>query len=443
MKQLIEELSTVFDTYEEREEAFRSEVAFKLARRYAGPSVFWQDFSRIAREGIVAEEDEYVAYIPSNPRDCLAFGTPYQVLMASAITAKKQDSDVTAEVTAAAHDFGIAEQLAQPIRTLSGGETVKLALAKSFLGLSACSRMVIASPFTWLSAANRHLLKTIATEADRLNKHIALLVLAGEENLTLIDKKDPFMIPSPDTIPFALKLKNIRIPLSLALNPLASKVSYAAIQNTSLQLASPCVVVGENGQGKSLVARTLAGAITAEGEAVITSDQKASGPVCLLFQDVLVQTLLRSFNMLASGGVGGDKDTIRRIYEEMRENYGVVLNAGEGEDEHPINEWDLDQHVLLDIKTILVASRLASAPTALILDEPDWGLSRKSAIAFVSAVMATAHAQGTPVVLISHKPWWQSIAKSKLLVSRTARSQNADLIDSAFSIIVSAEEVSH
>jgi ABC-type Mn2+/Zn2+ transport system ATPase subunit len=202
------------------------------------------------------------------------------------------------------------------------------------------------------------------------------------------------------------------------------------------------VVVGENGQGKSLLARTLAGAIAVKGRAAITSDQQNSGFVCLLFQDVLVQTMLRSFTMLAFGGLGLDKAAILRIYKNMCRDFKAAWHDMDGEANLHINDWDADQHLLLDIKTILVATRLASAPAALILDEPDWGMSRRSAIAFVSAVLAVAHGQNTPVVLISHKPWWQSIARSKLLVSRSVRSGNVDHVEPAFSITVSAEEVS-
>ena len=49
MASSLDHISTFFASYEEREDAFRRAVAFKLARRYAGPSVFWQDFSGISR----------------------------------------------------------------------------------------------------------------------------------------------------------------------------------------------------------------------------------------------------------------------------------------------------------------------------------------------------------------------------------------------------------
>ena len=68
---------------------------------------------------------------------------------------------------------------------------------------------------------------------------------------------------------------------------------------------------------------------------------------------------------------------------------------------------------------MLAAVRIADRPVALILDEPDWGLSRPASVAFVLAVIRVAHADGIPVILISHKPWWQRLACSTLKVEKT------------------------
>ena len=243
-------ISTFFASYEEREDAFSRAVAFKLARRYAGPSIFWQEFSRISRQSTETQKNDHTAYIPSNPRDCLAFGTPRQVLMASQMSAGRTGAAATAGVMDTACRFHILDQLSQPIRTLSGGETVKLALAKTSVDLAACSRVVIASPFTWLSESNRHLLEDIVTQAHDMPRQIAILALTGEEDLIPIRETDPFLTPRPGTIPFTLTLSEIRIPLSVSLHPLAAEAAHAAIENSSLTLASPCLILGNNGQGK-------------------------------------------------------------------------------------------------------------------------------------------------------------------------------------------------
>jgi ABC-type Mn2+/Zn2+ transport system ATPase subunit len=302
---------------------------------------------------------------------------------------------------------------------------------------------VIASPFAWLSAVNRHLLETVAFESGRLQKHLSLMILAGEEDLSLISENDPFFATDSNTVGFRLELSNVRIPLSLSLNPLVSTVYHATVQNTSMHLLSPCLIVGGNGQGKSLVARALAGAVTSSGHAAIFSESQKPGPACLLFQDVLTQTMLRSFKALTYGGTSSNINTVSGIYKDIRHDFNAALHRFEGKQNVRIQDWGAERHELLDIKTVLIATRLASAPSALILDEPDWGLSRHSAIAFVAAVLAAAHRQKTPVLLISHKPWWQSIAKSRVLVSRSKGRNNDDTTDPAFSITLTAEEAPH
>ena len=407
--------STFFDCYEEREEAFRRQVDFRLARRYAGPALFWKDFSRISRSAMTDRASRVVAYITSSPRDCLAFGTPRQVLTAALMTAGESGSDHC--VHQIASRFGVSDQLAQPIRTLSGGETVKLAMAKTHIGLARSSHLVVSSPFTWLSAGNRYMLDDLVEYCRRIDKPFSLLALNGEDDLSPIGPQDPFLALDPATLRFNLRLTGVRIPLTLSLNPLASGAGHAAIEDARLVLESPCLLTGENGQGKSLVARALCGALAMRGMAVIEAP-RASGAARLLFQDVLTQTLLRSFHALAGSGPVSNRGAVLGIYANIRSGYAEALkttarSAG-------LSESDADRHSLLDIKAILVAARLAAAPAAIILDEPDWGLSRQSAIAFVSAVLSVAHRQGTPVILISHKPWWQPAARSAIAVSRTA-----------------------
>jgi ABC-type molybdenum transport system ATPase subunit/photorepair protein PhrA len=151
--------------------------------------------------------------------------------------------------------------------------------------------------------------------------------------------------------------------------------------------------------------------------------------------------MLRSFAALTSGITRFNREAIFRIYEDIRKDFKTAIRPFKEATNIRINDWKSASHALLDIKAVLVATRLASAPAALILDEPDWGMSRQSAIAFVSAVLAAAHRQYTPVLLISHKPWWQPIARSRVLVSRTARREDDELADPAFSITVSEEEV--
>jgi ABC-type Mn2+/Zn2+ transport system ATPase subunit len=439
MTSSLDHISTFFTSYEEREDAFRRAVAFKLARRYAGPSVFWQDFSGISRGDMGPQENGHIAYIPSNPRDCLAFGTPRQVLMASLMSNGKTGAKATAGAMETAHRFEIEDQLSQPIRTLSGGETVKLALAKTSIGLATCSRVVVASPFTWLSEANRHLLKTIVTQAGEKQKQISLLTLTGEGDLAPIGDTDPFLAPSPAAIPFELNLSEVRIPLSVSLHPLAAEAAHASIENSSLALSSPCLMVGDNGQGKSLLARTMAKAISFKGQVMIDSPAPERPP-CLLFQDVLTQTMLRSFPALSGAMTGKQGKHTRKCYRDIQLHYAAALEQSPASATPLINDLENHRHSLLDTKTILVAARLSARPAALILDEPDWGMSRPSAIAFVSAVLSAAHHQKTPVLLISHKPWWHSVVHSCIRVTRSAGKHRGTSTPPVFTISLAMEK---
>jgi ABC-type branched-subunit amino acid transport system ATPase component len=77
-----------------------------------------------------------------------------------------------------------------------------------------------------------------------------------------------------------------------------------------------------------------------------------------------------------------------------------------------------DASSMLAVKAMLIAIRLAQRPAALILDEPDWGLTRTVAIALVLITVEKAHALGIPVIVISHKPWWRSLAASVVQVEK-------------------------
>jgi hypothetical protein len=90
---------------------------------------------------------------------------------------------------------------------------------------------------------------------------------------------------------------------------------------------------------------------------------------------------------------------------------------------------------LLELKMLLVALRLAAQPTAIVMDEPDWGLRQSMALNFVRGVIQAAHGVGIAVLLISHKPWWQDWARSILTVRKVAPDP-ADAVGSLFRIQV-------
>ena len=97
---------------------------------------------------------------------------------------------------------------------------------------------------------------------------------------------------------------------------------------------------------------------------------------------------------------------------------------------------------LFRVKILLTSIRLASQPPAFILDEPDWGLTRDHATAFVLSVIETAHENGIPVILISHKPWWRQIVRSTLHVHKTSACSASKRLETpaAFRIAIEPEK---
>lgn len=416
-----------FGSFEEREEAFRQSVSFLIPRRHMGARLFWEDFGRISREGFKARENLPVSYITCNPRDCLAFGSARQVLNAASKSAGQGGSDPADFTERVAAEFGIEENIEQPIRTLSGGETVKLALAKTYIVSHRSSRVSIASPFSWLSSENAIFFQRLMDRLFECRIPISIFALSGEDSVKAIGPEDPFSVNASDDIGFSLELKDVRIPLSFSVNPMQSVAPFAAVEDFQAAMTSPCLVSGNNGQGKSLVAKILAGAVRFRGTARMIRNEK-NATARLLFQDVGIQTMLRSFSSLSASGRGnGRARVVLGLFEEICKAC-VKAFGGRSEGVPLIRSVVGDRDPsLLEIKAILVAARLAERSSALILDEPDWGLTREAAVAFVASVIETAHRDGVPVLLISHKPWWTPVAKSHLTVLRSPNTDREDL----------------
>jgi energy-coupling factor transporter ATP-binding protein EcfA2 len=437
MSATIQLATEYFNSYEQREQAFRASVFSLIPRKYSGPRLFWKDFTNVALEELVAFTRQRLAYITSNPRDGLAFGTPWQVLKAAALCARDANQSFGPAVEDVARQFDLVDLLDQPIRTLSGGETVKLALAKASVAATYTEKLIIASPFSWLSRENTHFFQRLFDRYRRWDHPVQLLALEGEDSdKPVTDAEFPGGILK-DFIDFSLYVEGLRIPLGSSLNPIYSRQTHARVADFETSLHSPCLIVGENGRGKSLIARILAGAISFEGQAVLAGAEK-SGPPRLLFQDVINQTLLRSFESIAGSTMCANGLKADEICRKLLTEYRTAWGDGGAEDiREPVTGMS-GFRSLLEVKAMLVAVRLCGQPGAIILDEPDWGLTRTSAVALVAAIVKVAHSFGIPIILISHKPWWHPIAKSVIRVDRTPKTSD-ETGTTAFEIQLSLE----
>jgi len=385
---------TCYGTYEAREEAFRERLGALVPRMHLGAGTFWQDINRIGFARVPAD----TAWITSNPADCLAFGTARQVLAGALAKAGMAGEPAPDGIRATALAFGLQTQLDQPVASLSGGETVKLALAKAHVAAAASRHLVIASPFSWLSGDNDALFVKLLDRYAGLGQQVEVFALDGE------DCRKP--MAGFGAAPLAFDLVTDR--LSLTLGPsfvLSASPARVTVPPLRLNLDSPCLLTGSNGQGKSLMAKVICGAIPCRGQAAIRSGA-GRGAARLLFQDVLHQGLMRSLGDIARSLGPQYSDRAWEIYTDLCAT----------RDANP----DLQSPAtLLGLKQMLTAVRLAASPAALVLDEPDWGLSRSAALALVQRIIEVAHGLAVPVLMISHKPWWSLVAASQIRVSRT------------------------
>jgi energy-coupling factor transporter ATP-binding protein EcfA2 len=356
------------------------------------------------------------AYISSNPRDGLAFASPHQELAAACMTIRSERTQIEAKIASMAERFGLTATLFQPMRTLSGGETVRLALAKVLLASTRRPQLVIASPFTWLSERHRPLLQQVVAAFSAADKPVRILAMRGEEDRTPMSA-DWLAAASLTALPFSLATQGLRIALGLPINALTAEPAVALVHDAAFALASPCLVAGENGQGKSLLAKALSGAVTVEGLFTLKSDRTCSR-ARLLFQDVITQTLLRRLSDLRPPTAGANQAPQESFTRILAASEIILARRGRTSPALP----DRHNADLLTVKAMLAAVRLAARPAALILDEPDWGLTRDAALALVLAIIHVAHALGVPVLIISHKPWWHPLAQSRLSVVKTPSS---------------------
>lgn len=409
-----------FKNYEEREEYFSRHVSVLIPPSHLGAGRFWRAFNAVCAKDVIKYNNAKTACITAFPQDSLAFASPLQVLRAAIMGREKaQDAE-----NRAIELFKLGPLLNQALRTLSGGETVRLALAKAWLNSATHTSLAIASPYSWLDKDNAGLTETVANAYLTLGKPVEYLALNGENtDQAATVPVDLCQSLNQNPVAFEIETQNLKLKLSQSLS-LGAPPVWARAGDFRLNLVSPCLVTGQNGAGKSLLVKALTKISGYRGElSVASGDNKA--PCRLLQQNTLSQSLFRVGDQFAPTGCGPAYDEFSDIRQNLKRQIETFLNT------------EISAESVLGLKTALMAARLCQKPKLVILDEPEWGLSFKNAEAFVMAVCAVAHYRQVPVMLVSHKNWWQNLAQSQIVVSKTPPNEECG-VNTAFNMLVKA-----
>jgi energy-coupling factor transporter ATP-binding protein EcfA2 len=415
-----------FTSFEKQAAYFNHKTGMRLPGMTFGKSAFFKDLGAWSTAySNQIKGCEYACILP-DPIQGLSFPRAVDVL-SSAFSLSSNVIDES-KIYRTLESFGLGKEKAtQPIISLSGGEILLLNFAKADIMLPFVHGLVACSPIHWLNENRYSYWDKLARHYCRKHRSVDVALLEGDPFIDEANEAFNAPINPIPAIDWRLSLSNLTIVFEEIRFPAyhpASKINYRlAAAGRAIGLTSPVLITGDNGVGKSIFAKLLAGIIKPASGSV--SVRAPNGPDCsrLIFQDVIDQLFGKSINGHMNWVFRFDRQKrqfARKIYTDidtpMRaylQHYPADLEALGSKSE---------RCTLLQAKISLISERLATLPSVLILDEPGWGLSRSIARKLVETVCRAAGNLNVAIILISHHArWWQDMVFSHIHLTTIAK----------------------
>jgi ABC-type multidrug transport system ATPase subunit len=421
---------STFQTYERLVGHIENQIDVCLPILPAGKAAFFLKLGKWLR-GSDATPSRTLFILP-DPSSNLAFPTPREEL-SSALFVSTGAHPSNKDVESLLSSYHLASSTAtQAVSSLSGGERFLLSLAKARALLPSVDELILSNPTQWLNRSKYPLLAELCRCYLDSGKLVQVAAMEGEavplQELT--PNVSYACLPLKTYIPWELEFIDLRVTFNGTAFPTYHESFSLTFQRgdcspkvKSIKLHSPTLIIGDNGAGKSTFGKLLAGVINAaQGEFELRCGGSA-GTARIMLQESIEQlfgkTALEHINWVFRFDKAKHSDA-ENIYKKIDETLRDVVIGADDLSQDLIGSKHAP-NTLLQGKMALVAERLATNPTLLILDEPGWGLTPKIAVPLVRQVCEIAHQRGTAVAIITHQiEVWNGLARSRINLEHSA-----------------------
>lgn len=438
IKQLMIE-SKYFVTYEDLIEHLEEKTGFAPPRIIEGKQRFLGKFNKWFMNFEDASVDT-VRWRCIFPDPKLNISYPYPIDEVAVVCSLTNAASAVTDAHRILREYQLDVSLSKrQSMTLSGGELLLLSFAKA-KGLKDITETIyICTPTQWLHHSKYFLLNNLIGEFADSGKDVYLLLLEGEqlEMAPDIENTNISMPPYGDLerLPWTLQIKNVSKTFDAQSFPKenSEKTIKFAPADFDKELQSPTLITGDNGVGKSVLVKMLSNIYQPTIGRLAIRCLGNEGFARVLMQDSLDQLFGETIDDHFSRVFKFDKERgklAKELYEKMLNELRVAVKSIPNLRKIKLAASNADfVETVLQVKFALVCERLASKPPLLILDEPDWCLSRPVTELFISIVVAAAHQSHVPVLIITHLGHWYEGLYNSVINLKNHENSNEVLIE--------------